>query len=137
MQAKTSLLYTFQRSMQANRNIIYGRKNHPFTGYPAVKHPKHSKLAITNIREKPGNFFYCSTRALTLVVSAIILLIEVPLQKFPFLFIFIIPWSKYLNYRSCGILLPTMKYHNSHKHSQRSLTKQRNITSTYLSIPYL
>ena len=45
VQAKTSLLYTFQRSMQANRNIIYGRKNHPFTGYPAVKHPKHSKLA--------------------------------------------------------------------------------------------
>ena len=36
---------------------IYGRKKHPFTGYPAVKHSKHRKFAITNIREKPVNFF--------------------------------------------------------------------------------
>ena len=42
------------------------------------------------MREKPVNFFYCSTRASTLVY-AIILLTQVPLQKFLFLFIFIIP----------------------------------------------
>ena len=66
-------------------------KKHPFTGYPAVKHPKHSKFAITNIRENPVNFFYCSTRSSTLF-SAKILQTQVPLQKFPFLFIFIVPW---------------------------------------------
>ena len=60
-------------------------------GYPAAKHPKHSKFAISDIREKPVNFFYCSTRASTLV-SAITFIIQVPLQKFPFLFMFIIPW---------------------------------------------
>ena len=65
-------------------------KKHPFTGYPAVKHPKHRKFAITDIRKKPVNCFYCSTRASTLV-PAIILLTQVPLQKFPFLFISIIP----------------------------------------------
>ena len=54
-------------------------------------YPKHSKFAITDIREKPVHFFYCSTRASTLV-SAITLLTQVNLQKFPFLFIFIIPW---------------------------------------------
>ena len=37
-----------------------------------------------------NKFFYCSTRIWTLV-SAITLLTQVPLQKFPFLFIFIIP----------------------------------------------
>ena len=67
------------------------KKNHPFTSHPAEKHPKQSKFAITDIREKPVNFFYCSSRASTLV-SAITLLTQVPLQKFPFLFIFTIPW---------------------------------------------
>ena len=64
---------------------------HPFTGYPAAKHSKRSKIAITDIREKPENFFHCSTRASTLV-SAITLLTQVPSQKFSFLFIFIFPW---------------------------------------------
>ena len=32
-------------------------KRHPFTGYPAVKHPKHGKFSITNTREKPVNLF--------------------------------------------------------------------------------
>ena len=68
---------------------IYGRKKHPFTGYPAAKHPKHSKFAITDMREKPVNFFYCSTRASTLV-SAKTLLTQVPLLKFPFPFTYII-----------------------------------------------
>ena len=43
---------------------IYGRRKRPFTGYPEAKHPKHNKFAITDIQEKPGNFFCCSTRAL-------------------------------------------------------------------------
>ena len=43
-----------QRSMQANKN---SRKKHPFAGYPAVKHPKHNKFTITDIRIKPVNFF--------------------------------------------------------------------------------
>ena len=63
---------------------------HPFTGYPAVKHPKHSKFAIRDMREKPVNLFYCSTRA-SILVFAITLPTQVPLQKFPFLFLFIIP----------------------------------------------
>ena len=62
------------------------------------------KFAITNIREKPENFFYCSTRALTLV-SAITLQTKVPLQKFPFLFIFIILWLEAGGIRSCPFFL--------------------------------
>ena len=51
--SETGLLNTFQRSMQANRNI-YGRKKHPFTSYP-TKAPKtqqicHYRIA-TKIRE--------------------------------------------------------------------------------------
>ena len=52
--------------------------------------PKTNKFAITDIREKPVNFFYCSTQASTLV-SAVTPLTQIPLQKFPFLFIIIIP----------------------------------------------
>ena len=36
---------------------IYARKKRPFASYPAAMHPKHSKFAITDIREKPANFF--------------------------------------------------------------------------------
>ena len=32
-------------------------KKHHFTDYPAVKYTKHSKFAITDMREKPVNFF--------------------------------------------------------------------------------
>ena len=32
-------------------------KKHPFTSYLAAKHPKHSKFAITDMREKPVDFF--------------------------------------------------------------------------------
>ena len=32
-------------------------KNHPFASYPAAKNPKHNKLAVTDIRQKPVNFF--------------------------------------------------------------------------------
>ena len=77
--------------MQANRNIHLYFYWLEFASYPAAKHPKHIKFAIRDIQEKPVNFFYCSTRASTLV-SAIILLTRFPLQKFPSLFIIIIPY---------------------------------------------
>ena len=80
--------------MQATRNINLWQEKARLlavSGYPAVKHPKHSKFAIIDIQEKPVNFFCCSTRAPTLVF-AITLLAQVPVQKFPFLFISIIPW---------------------------------------------
>ena len=40
---------------------IYARKKHPFTSYPAAKHPKHSKFAITDMREKPVDFLLSNT----------------------------------------------------------------------------
>ena len=73
------------------KRYIYARKKHLFASYPAAKQPKRSKFVVTDIREKPVNFFYGLTPASTLV-SAIILLTQVPVQKFPFLFISTIPW---------------------------------------------
>ena len=70
---------------------IYARKKHPFASYPAAKHPKHSQLAVTDIREKPVDFFNNTARASTLAL-AIIFKIQVPLQKFPFLLRYTIPW---------------------------------------------
>ena len=68
------------------KSIIYiiMRKEAPFTIYPAAKRPKHSKFAITNLQEKPGSFFCCTTWASTLAPT-IILLTQAPLQKFPYL----------------------------------------------------
>ena len=37
---------------------IYARKKHPIKSYPAAKHPKHSKFAITDMREKLVGFVY-------------------------------------------------------------------------------
>ena len=88
MHAVASLFY-FPAIKKPIKTYIYVRKKRSFTSYPAAKHLKYSKFAITDIREKLVNFFYCSTRASTLV-SATILLTQVPLQKFPFLFIIII-----------------------------------------------
>ena len=51
---------------------IYSRKKHPFTSYPAAKHEKSSKLVVTDIQEKPVDFFNDTARASTLA-SAIIL----------------------------------------------------------------
>ena len=53
---------------------LYVRNKHPFTSYPAEKHQKHSKFAITEMQHKPVDFFYCTARAST-SVPAIILLI--------------------------------------------------------------
>ena len=52
---------------------FYGRKKHPFTSYPAAKHPKCSKFTlITDMQEKPVDFFCCTTRASTLAPSIIL-----------------------------------------------------------------
>ena len=55
MYAKNESIFYFPTIYKANRN--YARKKHPSSGYPAAKHPKHSKFVITDIREKPVNFF--------------------------------------------------------------------------------
>ena len=49
-------------------------KKHPFTSYPAAKHPKQNKLAVTDIRDKSVDCVHDTARALTLA-PAIILLI--------------------------------------------------------------
>ena len=55
------------------------------------KAPKHSKLAVTDIRQKPVDFFNNTTRAPTLAL-AIIFKTQVSLQKFPFLVTYTISW---------------------------------------------
>ena len=43
-----------------------------FTSYPAAKHPKHSKSAITDMREKPADLFSCKAQASTLAPTLIL-----------------------------------------------------------------
>ena len=50
---------------------IYATKKPPFTSYPAAKHPKQSKFAMTDIRAKPVNIFHCTKYASTLVPAII------------------------------------------------------------------
>ena len=51
--AETSLAYTFQRSMQANKNINLWQEKAPIYRLSRFKAPKkHSNIAITDIREK-------------------------------------------------------------------------------------
>ena len=52
---------------------------------PCRKAPKAQQIAVTDMREKPVNFFNGTPQALTLA-PAITLLTWVPLQKFPSLF---------------------------------------------------
>ena len=59
---------------------------HPFTSFPAAKHPKHNKLAVTDIRKKKQVDFLYYIAWVSTFAPAIILLTWVPLQKFPFLF---------------------------------------------------
>ena len=49
------------------------KKKHPFTSNPAAKRLKHSKFAITDMREKPADLFCCTTRASTLAPTIILL----------------------------------------------------------------
>ena len=65
------------------KKYIYVSKKTPIYMFSHSKAHKHSKFSITNIREKAVDF-YGTTRASALA-SEIILLTQVPLQKFPFL----------------------------------------------------
>ena len=47
----------FNNPCKAIEIYICAKKNCPFTNYPAAKHPKHSKFAITDMLEKPADFF--------------------------------------------------------------------------------
>ena len=67
---------------------------------------QNSKFAMTDMWQKPVDFFYCSTRAST-SVYAIILLTQVSLQKFPF--IIIIPWWQRLVIQELYSLLAELK----------------------------
>ena len=51
---------------------IYVRKKHPFASYPAAKHPKHRKLAVTDIPEKSVEFFNDTAQASTLSPAIIL-----------------------------------------------------------------
>ena len=51
---------------------IYGRRKHPFASYPAEKHPKRSKFAITDMQRKPVDFFCCTVRASALTPAIIL-----------------------------------------------------------------
>ena len=53
-----SIIY-FMDLCKPIETYIDARKKHPFASYSTAKHPKHSKLAITYIREKLVNFFDC------------------------------------------------------------------------------
>ena len=59
-------------------------EKHPSTSYPAAKHPNHSKLRVSRIKEKPVSFLVATDWDGTFT-PAKTLLIEVPLQKFSFL----------------------------------------------------
>ena len=52
---------------------IYAEKILSFTCYSTAKHPKHNKLAVTDIREKPVNFFNDNARTSTLDPAIILL----------------------------------------------------------------
>ena len=57
--------YIFQWSMQSNRNMhlcIYASKKHPFPVIPQQSTQKRSKIAITDMRQKPVNFFILTHR---------------------------------------------------------------------------
>ena len=76
--------------MQANRNIHLCQEKAPIYKLSRSKAPKHSKLAVTDMRQKPVDFFDNTAQASTLAL-AIIFKIQVPSQKFPFLLRYTIP----------------------------------------------
>ena len=60
--------YIFKNLCKPIAIYIYARKQHPFTSYPTAKHPKHNKLAVTDIREKPVNTAQTSTLAPAIIL---------------------------------------------------------------------
>ena len=84
MHVITSIIY-FNDLCKPIEIYVYARGKHALTSFPAAKHQKHSKFAITDMQEKAMDFIYCTTQTLTLTL-AVILLTRVPLQKFQFLF---------------------------------------------------
>ena len=50
-----SILWFFNDLCEPIEIYIYVRKMRPFTSYHAAKHSKHSKFAITDMREKPAD----------------------------------------------------------------------------------
>ena len=72
---------------------IYARKRHPFTCYPAAKHPNAANLRLQTYDENQWTFCNNTARGSTLAL-AIIFKNQVSLQKFPFLLTFIIPCLK-------------------------------------------
>ena len=84
MHSITSLLYMFQWSMQAKKNYTYVSEKSPIYIFSRSKTSKCSKHRVTDIQEKPVDFFYVTAWMSTLAPK-IILLTEVPLQWFSFL----------------------------------------------------
>ena len=82
-----------------------------------------ANLLLQTYEKNQWTFFCCSTRASTLVF-AITLLTQVPVQKFPFLFISLIPWlnsSMFVgvvtpHYQHCVVLIT-----KCHKYSHSAL----------------
>ena len=70
--------------MAANRKYIYVSEKAPIYMLPRCKAQKYSKYRVTDIREKTVNFYHGTARTPSLDPK-ILLLTEVPLQKFPFL----------------------------------------------------
>ena len=66
-------IISFNDLCEPIERYIYARNKHPFTLYPAAKHPTRSKFAITPMREKPVHFIYCTTREPTLAPAIILL----------------------------------------------------------------
>ena len=65
-------------------NVTMHKQKAPINMLSRSKAPKIQQVAVTDMHEKPMDFFYGTARALTLA-SAIILLTWIPLQQFPFL----------------------------------------------------
>ena len=64
---------TFQLSMQVRRKIIYVSKKSTHLHVDQQCAPKRSKFSVTNTQEKPEDFFYGTTQALTLAPTIILL----------------------------------------------------------------
>ena len=83
--------------MQANRNIHQCQEKRLYTGYPAAKHPKHSKFAITDTHRKTsGLFLLCDFSSGKKIANLGFF------AKVSFPVGCIIPWSHTMLVWSCG-----------------------------------